>query len=89
MIQDYNIQNEWEEHHGEKYTYFTFSCALGAAIVEPYEDSWFWQVDKPDGEIDWNDSIYELKELEGWWGNTTSKEEAKTAALNALGVKNI
>lgn len=87
MIQDYNIQNEWEAHHTERYTYFTFSCSLGAAIVEPTNDNWFWQVDKPDGDMDWNDAVYELKELEGWWGHLKTEEQAKHAALKALGVQ--
>jgi hypothetical protein len=89
MIQDYNIQNEWEEHHGERYTYFTFNCMLGATIVEPVDGMWFWQVDKPDDDMIWDDATFELKELEGWWGYAATEQEAKTAALNALGVKDI
>lgn len=87
MYIDHNTDGVWEHHIAENnYTYYTFSCAIGAAIVEPTEDRWFWQVDKPEDGTFWCDEIYELEHLDGWWGTANSKEEAQTAATKALGL---
>lgn len=87
MYIDHNLENVWEEHIWEDhYTYYTFWCSLGAIIVEPNGNRWFWQVDKPEDGTWWCDEVYELEELEGWWGYASCKEEAQAAARKALGV---
>ncbi len=73
----------WVQHIG----YLDFYCPAGrgAAIVELVDDYWFWQVDKPDDDINWTDDVFNLPELEGWWGRKQTCIEAQLAAEKALG----
>lgn len=88
MYIDHQINDVWETHIVEgSYYYYTFRCIHGAAIVEPNDNSWFWQVDKPDEGMIWDDATYEVEELDGWWGRTETEEEAKHAVLKALGIQ--